>query len=64
MNKHSTLLRKFVNYVQKKFYNIGPCTIKLFTAVILPYRNKLERFQISVTFTLVYYWGVSLGDTH
>jgi hypothetical protein len=23
--KHSGLLRKFVNYVRKKFYNIGPC---------------------------------------
>jgi hypothetical protein len=23
-DKHSSLLRKFVNYGQKKFYNIGP----------------------------------------
>ncbi len=23
-NKHSSLLRKFVNYEEKKFYNIGP----------------------------------------
>ncbi len=24
MDKHSSLLRKFVNYDRKKFYNIGP----------------------------------------
>jgi len=24
MDKHSSLLRKFVNYGEKKFYNIGP----------------------------------------
>jgi len=26
-DKHSSLLRKFVNYGQKTFYNIGPCTL-------------------------------------
>jgi hypothetical protein len=25
MDKHSSLLRKFLNHGQKKFYNIGPC---------------------------------------
>jgi hypothetical protein len=36
VDKHSSLLRKFVNYGEKKFYNIGPWldnVIKLFTAV-------------------------------
>ncbi len=32
--KHSSLLRKLVNYRRKKFYNIGPCTIKHFTAEV------------------------------
>ncbi len=27
-NKHSSLVRKFVNYGPKKLYNIGPSTIK------------------------------------
>ncbi len=26
-NKHSSLLQKFINYRQMKFYNIGPCLI-------------------------------------
>ncbi len=29
-DKHSSLLRTFVNYVRKKFCNIGPSVIKLF----------------------------------
>ena len=33
-NKHSSLLGTLVNYDHKKFYNIGPWTKKLFTAVI------------------------------
>ncbi len=33
-DKHSSLLQKFVNYGRKKFYNIGPGTVKLATAVI------------------------------
>ncbi len=35
-DKHSRLLRKYVNYVRKKFYSTGPgaAIIKLFTAVI------------------------------
>ncbi len=34
--KHSNLLRKFVNYGQKKFYNIGPSAqfLKTFLSVI------------------------------
>jgi hypothetical protein len=34
--------------------NLGPwaCTVKLFTAVFLPYLNKLECLQMSVTSTL------------
>jgi hypothetical protein len=31
----------------------GACTIKLFTAVIVAYRNKLERLPLLITFTLV-----------
>jgi len=27
-DKHSSVLRKFVNYGQKKFYNIGPWLFK------------------------------------
>jgi hypothetical protein len=27
-DKHSSLLRKFVNYVRKKFYNISPCLLR------------------------------------
>jgi len=26
MEKHSSLLKKFLNYGRKKFYNIGPCS--------------------------------------
>ncbi len=28
MDEHSCLLRKFVNYGRKKFYNIGPRTLR------------------------------------
>jgi len=35
-DKHSSLLRKFVNYGQKFFYNIGPCIIKHYVFVIAP----------------------------
>jgi hypothetical protein len=35
-DKHSSLLRKFLNYGRKKFYNLalGPSVTKLFMAVI------------------------------
>jgi len=32
---HLSLFRKSVNYGRKKFYNIGPGTIKLFMVVII-----------------------------
>jgi len=63
MNKHSSLLPKFVNYGLKKFYNIGPWTlemsaspaehpvgkvIKHFSSSLTHRKNKLERFAIEV----------------
>ncbi len=49
-DKPSSLLRIFVNYGRKKFYNIGP------------WRNKLECYSnVSGTHTLAY-WAIS-SDT-
>jgi len=35
-HKHSSLLRKFVKYGQKKFYNIGPRWVKELAYAIRP----------------------------
>ncbi len=35
MDKHSSLLRKFVNCVRKKFFNIGPCGLYYKTITIV-----------------------------
>ncbi len=42
-NKHSSLLRKLLNYVHKKFYNIGPW-IQFYKTF---YRRNLQMFVIS-----------------
>ncbi len=34
MDKHSNLLRTFVNYDRKKYYNTGANVIKLFLSII------------------------------
>jgi len=33
-NKHFSLLSKFVNYGQKKFYNIGPWSCQFTTVIV------------------------------
>ncbi len=45
-DKHSSLLRKFENYEQKKFYNIGPCTCP--RALVTP--QELGLYNLVVTF--------------
>jgi hypothetical protein len=44
VDKHSSLLHKFVNYQQKKFYNIGSRgqVIKLFCPLCMNFHTKLE----------------------
>jgi hypothetical protein len=41
MDKHSSLLRKFVNYGEKKFYNIRPRLEKLARENALAYYENL-----------------------
>ncbi len=44
--KHSSLLRKFANYRQKKFYNIGPwSSIKHYGFLLYRFRGKLVCFS-------------------
>ncbi len=43
-----TLITKIVSNTRIKFYNIGPNTVKSFTAII-SYSTKLECFPLSVT---------------
>ncbi len=43
--------------------NTGPCTVKLFTAVIFAISSKLEFLPLSVASILVVYLGVRLGPT-
>jgi hypothetical protein len=47
-DKRFSLIEKLVTNTRIKFYNIGPNTVKLFTAVI-SYSTKLECFPLSVT---------------
>jgi hypothetical protein len=39
------------------------CSVKLFTAVILPYHNELEYLSLLVTSTLDYYFQARLEPT-
>ncbi len=49
VDKHSSLLRKFVNDGHKSFVTFGPgaCIIKLITAIIYSFPNKLECLSIN-----------------
>ncbi len=42
-DKHSSLLRKFVNYGQKKFYNIGPRPVTYFRKLFKDGERKRGR---------------------
>jgi hypothetical protein len=66
MKKHSNLLGTFVSYEENEVLSIRPgaCIIKLITAVIYGFRNKLECFSLNTklgwkglqgTNTLAYY---------
>ncbi len=60
-DKHSSLLRKFANYRQKKFYNIGPwSSIKHYGLVMYRLRGKLVFFPshlklLTIEKSLAYY---------
>jgi hypothetical protein len=60
-DKHSSLLRTFVNYGGRKFYNIGSCTINVlfglaFSSVInhaRKWHHNLER-QLMMMLVIIY----------
>ena len=54
-DKRSRLLRKFVNYGLKKFYNIGsgPNVVKLLFSVFYDLRNKLKYLSLAIVSNLV-----------
>jgi hypothetical protein len=58
-DKHSSLLQKSANYRQKSFITLGPgaCIIKLITAVLYDFCNKLECLSLASLSSL----GQSLG---
>ncbi len=55
-DKHSSLLQKFVNYGQKKFYNIGPRAddIKNLRPYFTDVRNWMECSSLSVSLFLMF----------
>jgi hypothetical protein len=50
INKHSSLLRKFVNYERKKFHKFGPVMVQNKSKQKL--LNQISRFHL-VLFTLI-----------
>ena len=56
MDKHSSLVQKFVNHGQKMFYNIGPWSIEVptFTAnVLLQPLTELTRLAEPLSILLI-----------
>jgi hypothetical protein len=54
MDKHSRLLRAFVNYNRKKFYNVGPScrndtTLKVYYVInFSPFLIKINKYVNSI----------------
>jgi hypothetical protein len=47
MDKHSSLLRTFVNYGRKKFYNIGPSfSVKVFSNICFSTDEAINLFTV------------------
>ncbi len=64
-DKHSSLLRTFVNYGRKKFYNVdpmGPNVIKLFTVVIYRHSMVIQSFCVIKQHYLGNYCRMAVND--
>ncbi len=64
-DKHTSMLQTFVNYNWKRFYNIGPFTLKHFTAVIysVPYLVR-QLLSLPVSCVLVQFFQARPYPTH
>ncbi len=55
--KHSSLLRKSVNYGCKKFYRIGPLTLQSYSKIYIPTTYQSNLFVCNVR--VKYYYNIS-----